>query len=61
MRAYQPFSEALDKSLGKNLRATDVLLSFVERLLAATTEHLLSPALLNVLSNLSVWPQSQQV
>ena len=43
-RAYQPFSEALDKSLDKNLSATDALLTFVERLLAAMTEKPLSPA-----------------
>lgn len=45
-RAYQPFSEALDRSLDKHLNATDALLNFVERLLAAMTEHPLSPAIL---------------
>ncbi len=45
MRAYQPLSEALDKSLEKNLNATDALLSFIERLLAAMTEHPLSPVI----------------
>lgn len=44
-RAYQPFSEALDKSLDKNLSATDALLTFVERLLAAMAEKPLSPAI----------------
>jgi TetR/AcrR family transcriptional regulator len=43
VRAYQPLSEALDKSFDKNLNATDALLSFVERLLAAMTGHPLSP------------------
>jgi TetR/AcrR family transcriptional regulator len=45
-RAYEPFSEALDKSLDKNLSATDALLTFVDKLLAAMTEHPLSPAIL---------------
>jgi TetR/AcrR family transcriptional regulator len=45
VRAYQPLSEALDKSLDKNLNATDALLGFVERLLAAMTEHPLSPVI----------------
>lgn len=45
VRAYQPLSEALDKSLDKNLNATDALLSFVEKLLAAMTEHPLSPVI----------------
>jgi TetR/AcrR family transcriptional regulator len=45
VRAYQPLSEALDKSLDKNLNATDALMSFVERLLAAMTEHPLSPVI----------------
>jgi TetR/AcrR family transcriptional regulator len=44
-RAYQPFSEALDKSLDKNLSATDALLTFVDRLLAAMAERPLSPAI----------------
>ena len=44
-RAYQPFNEALDKSLDKNLSATDALLTFVERLLAAMAEKPLSPAI----------------
>src|SRR6202789_1218375 len=43
VRAYQPLSEAIDKSLDKNLNATDALLTFVERLLAEMTEHPLSP------------------
>ena len=37
--------EALDKSLDKNLSATDALLTFVEKLLAAMTEHPLSPTI----------------
>jgi TetR/AcrR family transcriptional regulator len=45
VRAYQPLSEALDKSFDKNLNATDALLTFVERLLAAMTEHPLSPVI----------------
>lgn len=45
VRAYQPLSEALDKSLDKNLNATDALLSFVQRLLAAMTQHPLSPVI----------------
>jgi AcrR family transcriptional regulator len=45
VRAYQPLSEAIDKSLDKNLSATDALLNFVERLLAAMTEHPLSPVI----------------
>ena len=45
VRAYEPLSEALDKSLEKNLNATDALLSFVERLLAAMTERPLSPVI----------------
>ena len=44
-RAYQPFSEALDKSLDKKLSATNALLTFVERLLAAMAEKPLSPAI----------------
>jgi TetR/AcrR family transcriptional regulator len=44
-RAYQPFSEALDKSLDKNLSARDALLTFVDRLLAAMAERPLSPAI----------------
>lgn len=43
LRAYQRLSEALDKSFDKNLSATDALLTFVERLLAAMAEHPLSP------------------
>jgi TetR/AcrR family transcriptional regulator len=43
VRAYQPLSEALDKSFDKNINATDALLTSVERLLAAMTEHPLSP------------------
>ena len=45
VRAYQPLSEALDKSFDKNLNATDALLTFVERLLAAWTDHPLSPVI----------------
>lgn len=45
VRAYQPLSEALDKSFDKKLNATDALLTFVEKLLAAWTEHPLSPAI----------------
>jgi TetR/AcrR family transcriptional regulator len=45
VRAYQPFSEALDKSFDKNLSATDALLGFVERLLAAMTDHPFSPVM----------------
>lgn len=45
VHAYQPLSEALDKSLDKNLSATDALLGFVERLLAAMTQHPLSPVI----------------
>jgi TetR/AcrR family transcriptional regulator len=45
VRAYQPVTEALDKSLDENLNATDALLSFVERLLAAMTENPLWPAI----------------
>jgi TetR/AcrR family transcriptional regulator len=45
VRAYQPLSEALDKSLDKNLNATEALLGFVERLLVAMTEHPLSPVI----------------
>jgi TetR/AcrR family transcriptional regulator len=45
VRAYQPLSEALDKSFDKNLNATDALMTFVERLLAAWTEHPLSPVI----------------
>jgi len=44
-RAYQPFSEALDKSLDKNLSPTDALSMFVDRLLAAMAEKPLSPAI----------------
>jgi TetR/AcrR family transcriptional regulator len=45
VRAYQPLSEALDKSFDKKLSATDALLTFVERLLATWTEHPLSPVI----------------
>jgi TetR/AcrR family transcriptional regulator len=45
VRAYQPLSEALDESYDKDLSATDALMSFVERLLAAMTEHPLSPVI----------------
>jgi TetR/AcrR family transcriptional regulator len=45
VRAYQPLSEALDKSFDKKLNATDALLTFVERLLMAMTEHPLSPVI----------------
>ena len=44
-RAYQPLSEALDKSLDKNLSAMDALLAFVERVLAAMAEKPLSPGI----------------
>ena len=44
-RAFRPFSEALDKSLDRNLSATDSLLTLVERLLAAMSEKPLSPAI----------------
>lgn len=44
-RAYQPFSAALDMSLDKNLSATDALLTFVDRLLAAMAEKPLSPVI----------------
>jgi TetR/AcrR family transcriptional regulator len=45
VRAYEPISEALDKSFDKNLNATDALLTFVERLLGAMSEHPLSPVI----------------
>src|SRR5580698_2133856 len=45
VQAYQRLSEALDKSFDKNLNATDALMTFVERLLAAWTEHPLSPVI----------------
>jgi TetR/AcrR family transcriptional regulator len=45
VRAYEPVSEALDKSFNTNLSATDALLTFVERLLGAWTEHPLSPVI----------------
>ena len=45
VRAYQPISEALDKSFDKNLNATDALMGFVERLLAAWAERPLSPVI----------------
>ena len=44
-RAYQPVSEALDKSLDKNLSATDALLTFVDRLLTAMAENPLWPSI----------------
>jgi AcrR family transcriptional regulator len=44
-RVYQPFSEALDKSLDRDLSATDALLTFVDRVLAAMAEKPLSPAI----------------
>jgi TetR/AcrR family transcriptional regulator len=44
-RAYEPFSGALDKSFDTGLRPTDALLTFVERLLTAMTEHPLSPVI----------------
>lgn len=44
-RAYQPFSEAIDKSLDKNLSAADALLTFVDRLLVAMEEKPLSPVI----------------
>jgi TetR/AcrR family transcriptional regulator len=45
VRAYEPISDALDKSFDKNLNATDALLAFVERLLGAMREHPLSPVI----------------
>jgi TetR/AcrR family transcriptional regulator len=45
VRAYQPLKEALDKSFDTNLSARDALLTFVERLLAAWTEHPLWPSI----------------
>jgi TetR/AcrR family transcriptional regulator len=45
VRAYEPISEALDKSFDKSLNATDALLAFVERLLGAMIEHPLSPVI----------------
>jgi TetR/AcrR family transcriptional regulator len=45
VRAYEPISEALDKSFDKNLSATDALLTFVERLLEAMSAHPLSPVI----------------
>jgi TetR/AcrR family transcriptional regulator len=45
MRAYQRLREPLDKSFDKNLNATDALLTFVERLLGAMSEHPLSPVI----------------
>lgn len=45
VRAYKPISEALDKSFDKNLNATDALMGFVERLLAAWAERPLSPVI----------------
>jgi TetR/AcrR family transcriptional regulator len=43
VRAHEPVREALDESFDKNLSATDALLTFVERLLAAWTVQPLSP------------------
>jgi len=43
-QAYLPFSEALDQSVDENLSATDALLTFIDRLLAAMAEKPLSPA-----------------
>lgn len=45
VRAYQPLSEALDKTFDKKLNATDALLISIERLLAAMTEYPLSPVI----------------
>lgn len=45
VRAYEPLSEALDKSFDKSLNATDALLTLVERLLDAMTEHPLAPVI----------------
>jgi len=45
VRAYETLSEALDKSSDQNLSATDALLTSVQRLLAAMTEHPLSPVI----------------
>jgi len=44
-QAYLPFSEALDQSVDENLSATDALLTFIDRLLAAMAEKPLSPAI----------------
>lgn len=44
-RAYQPLLEAFHHSFDGNCCATEALLSSVERLLAAMTEHPLSPIL----------------
>ena len=44
-QAYLPFSEALDQSADENLSATDALLTFIDRLLAAMAEKPLSPAI----------------
>jgi len=46
VRAYQPLRDAIDQSLDQSLSSTDALLTFVERLLAAMTEHPLSPVIL---------------
>jgi TetR/AcrR family transcriptional regulator len=45
VRAYQTLSEAFEKPSDQNLNATDALLTSVERLLAAMTEHPLSPVI----------------
>jgi len=44
-RAYQPFSEALDKSLDTNLSATNALLTFVDRLVTVMIKNPLFPAI----------------
>ena len=44
-QAYLPFSEALDQSVDENLSATDALLTFIDRLLAAMAEKPLSPVI----------------
>jgi len=44
-RAYQPFRDAIDTSLDKNLNATEALLTFVDRLLTALAEKPLSAAI----------------
>jgi TetR/AcrR family transcriptional regulator len=45
VQAYQPVREALNESFDQNLSAAAALLIFVERLLAAWTEHPLSPVI----------------
>ena len=44
-RAYQPFSEALDKSVERNQTATNSLLSFLETLLTVMSSRPLSPVI----------------